>query len=265
MDYLELGKTGEKIPKIGMGTWKLSRTGIEALKAGISSGSNFIDTAEMYQAENLVAEVLTEDRDSIFIATKVSPHNLRHDDLIKACDRSLKALGIKTIDLYQIHWPNNSIPISETMSAMEQLVSEGKVRHIGVSNFSLDELKKAQEAMKSAEIVSNQVEYSVTERNPERSGLAKYCASEKITLIAYSPLGSGSIYSKENREIFDKLGAIGSRYGKSAIQSALNWLVSKGNVSAIPKANNPEHARENAGACGWEMSIADINEIDSFL
>ena len=265
MDYLELGKTGEKIPKIGMGTWKLSKKGTDALKAGISAGSNFIDTAEMYQTESLVADVLKEDREKVFIATKVSPNHLRHGDVITACERSLKALGIKTIDLYQIHWPNNSIPISETMSAMEQLVSEGKVRYIGVSNFSLDELKKAQESMKSAEIVSNQVEYSVTERDPERSGLAEYCASEKITLIAYSPLGSGSIYSKENKDLFDKLGAIGSRYDKSAIQSALNWLVSKGNVSAIPKANNPEHAVENTGACGWKMSAADINEIDSFF
>jgi hypothetical protein len=265
MEFLELGKTGEKIPVIGMGTWKLSKDGISALKTGISLGSNFIDTAEMYQTEKFVAEILKENRDEVFIATKVSPHHLRYDDVIKACNNSLNALGIKTIDLYQIHWPNPSIPISETIKAMEKLVSEGKIRYIGVSNFSIKELKEAQEAMRSGEIVSNQIEYSVTERDPESSGMSAYCLSEKITIIAYSPLGSGSVLSISNKKIYGKLNEIGSKYGKSAAQVALNWLISKRNITAIPKANTPDHMAENIAASGWKLKPEDISEINSFL
>ncbi len=265
MEFLKLGNTGEKVPVIGMGTWKLRQDGISALRTGISLGSNFIDTAEMYQTEKFVAEILKEGRDNVFLATKVSPHHLKYDDVIKACNSSLNTLGIKTIDLYQIHWPNPSIPISETVRAMEKLVSEGKIRHIGVSNFSVKELKEAQEAMKSEEIVSNQIEYSVTERDPESSGMSAYCLSEKITVIVYSPLGSGSILSSNNKKIHEKLNAIGSEYGKSAAQVALNWIISKGNIVAIPKANSPDHMKENIAASGWKLKPEDISVINSFL
>ncbi len=263
MDFVDLGKTGEKLPALGMGTWKLDRRrGAEALKAGLSLGSRFIDTAEMYGTEDLVGEAIRGE-EGVFVATKVSPHNLRHDDVLKACSRSLKLLGVKAIDLYQVHWPNPSIPISETMSAMEELVAEGKVRYIGVSNFSAGELKAAQEALKREEIVSNQVEYSVTARDPENNGLADYCRSSKVTIIAYSPFGSGGLYSR--KRVFDGLEKIGARHGKTGSQVALNWLLSKGNVSAIPKANSVEHIRENLGSVGWKLDRKDIEAIDSFL
>ena len=119
--------------------------------------------------------------------------------------------------------------------------------------------------MKSEEIVSNQIEYSVTERDPESSGMSAYCLSEKITVIAYSPLGSGSVLSSNNKKIHEKLNAIGSKYGKSAAQVALNWIISKGNIMAIPKANSPDHMRENIAASGWKLKPEDISVINSFL
>lgn len=264
MEYIELGKTGEKIPAIGMGTWKLGdeKEGIEALTRGAALGGNLIDTAEMYGTEHTVGMALSAGTEA-FVATKVSPNHLHHDEVIRACERSLKALGIKTIDLYQIHWPNPRIPIRETISAMEELVDSGRIRYIGVSNFSKEELQEAQEAAKRNEIVSNQVEYSVFERNPER-GLSDYCSKEKITIIAYSPLGQGRLYSHAGREAMGALAEIGRRHGKTPGQVALNWLIEKGNVSAIPKSSNAAHAEENMGSAGWRLSkeeYAAINRI----
>jgi diketogulonate reductase-like aldo/keto reductase len=266
MEFVELGKTGEKIPVLGMGTWKLGaerQEGIKALRTGIKLGSKFIDTAEMYATEDMVGEAIKGEK-GMFIATKVSPHNFRYNDVIKACERSLKALGMKTIDLYQLHWPNKSVGIGETMGAMEKLVEDGKIRYIGVSNFSLAELKEAQEAMKRNEIVSNQVEYSVMVRKPERE-LSDYCRGERITIIAYSPLGQGSLYSPRYRGIYEELTAIAAGYRKTASQAALNWLISKGNLSAIPKAGRSEHVRENMGALGWHLRESDIEKINSFF
>lgn len=266
MESIELGKSGEKLPVLGMGTWKLSddkAKEIETLKEGISMGYRFIDTAEMYGTEGIVGEA-AKARKGLFIATKVLPRNFHYEDVIKACERSLKELGMKTIDLYQLHWPNKSIPIGETMRAMEKLVEEGKIRHIGVSNYSLEELKEAQAAMKRNEIVSNQIEYSVVVKDPE-GGLSDYCKSEKITIIAYSPLARGAIYSPKYKKVFEGLSEMGLKYGKTVSQVALNWLISKGNVSAIPKASDIAHVTENFGAVGWKLEKKDIARIDSLL
>lgn len=266
MDYLALGKTGEKIPVLGMGTWKLKDEqgeGVRALKKGLELGMRFIDTAEMYGTEDLVGEAIKNEKD-LFLATKVSPHNFHYDDVIKACERSLKNLGTRQVDLYQLHWPNHRVEISETMRAMEKLVDEGKIRHIGVSNFSIAEVKEAQAAMKKYEIVSNQIEYSVLVRDPER-GTLDFCKKEGITVIAYSPLGQGALYTRKYKPVLDLLGEIGAKYGKSPTQVALNWVLSKGNVSAIPKAGKTEHMIDNCGAVGWKMTGDDIARIDSFL
>lgn len=188
MEYRELGKTGERISCVGMGTWKLGYNPdaeIAALREGISLGINFIDTAKMYHSEGAVGMAIKGE--DVFIATKVSPDHFAYDDVIKACNRSLKELGIKAIDLYQLHWPNPNIPIKETMRAMEHLAKLGKIRHIGVSNFSVEEMIEAQDALKSEEIVSNQVEYSPFVREIV-DHLGDFCREEKITMIAYSPL-----------------------------------------------------------------------------
>ena len=265
MKLKELGRTGEKLPAIGIGTWKLGaerQKEIDGIRYSISNDAAFVDTAEMYGTEELVGEAIKGSK--AFVATKVSPHNFHKEDVIKACNASLMRLGIKQIDLYQLHWPNKSIPIAETMAAMKQLVDEGKIRYIGVSNFSVKELEEAQEALKSNDIVSNQIEYSILVRNPEK-GLSRYMADNHITLIAYSPLARGAIFAKRYAPVSAMLSEIGEKYGISASQGALAWLVSKPNVVAIPKASNPEHAKQNVESGSINLSEEDIAKIGSFL
>ena len=142
-----LGGTSENIPELGIGTWKMGsspETEIAAIRKAISLKMGLVDTAEMYGNERMVGRAI-EGQKGLFIATKVSPHHFRHDDVIRACRESLSKLGVKAIDLYQLHWPNHSVPIRETMRAMEDLVDAGKIRHIGVSNFSIREFQEAQE------------------------------------------------------------------------------------------------------------------------
>lgn len=259
----QLGSTGEKVPAIGIGTWKLGinpEEEVKAIRDGISHGMRLIDTAEMYHTEQIVADAIRSEK-GVFVATKVSPNHFSHDDVIKACNQSLKNLGVKTIDLYQLHWPNPSIPIAQTMGAMEQLVKDGKIRHIGVSNFSVDELKEAQGVMKSNEIVSNQLEYSIFARTIEDE-ILPYCQKERITVIAYSPLARGELYAK-GTSAFDALSAIAKKKGRSISQIALNWLISKPNVIAIPKASSHEHMVENSNSCDFKLDGEDLEKIDS--
>ncbi len=265
MKMIELGDTGEKIPVLGLGTWKLGADpegNIEALRLGIGLGMRLVDTAEMYANEEMVGRAI--EGQEIFLCTKVSPDHFRYDDVIKACDRSLRKLGRKQIDLYQLHWPNTSVPISETMRAMEKLVDDGKIRYIGVSNFSIDEAIEAQEAMKRYKIVSNQVEYNILSRSIE-DGLADFCKYEKMTAIAYSPLARGVLFDQKHRALERLLEEIGRAHGKSPGQVALNWILSRGNVVAIPKAASAEHVRENAGAADFELGAKELGRIGDFL
>jgi diketogulonate reductase-like aldo/keto reductase len=252
-----LGKTGIKISEIGQGTWAF-RGGGEPLKLGVSLGATHVDTAEMYGTEGVVGKAIADIRDKVFLATKVSPQNLHYDDLIKAAEGSLSHLDTKILDLYMIHWPNPRIPIKETMKAMEDLVKKGKIRYIGVSNFSVKDLKEAQDAMSSQEIVSNQVEYNLAARGIEED-LIPFCKEQKITIVAYSPLSRGQV-SKKKDEVLDKLAA---KYGKTKAQVALNFLTREENVVAIPKADNSQHVKENCEASGWRLSETDIKLIDA--
>jgi diketogulonate reductase-like aldo/keto reductase len=257
MKLKPLGKTDTKISEIGQGTWQY-RGGMEPLRVGISLGATHIDTAEMYKDEDVVGKAIEGLRDQVFIATKVSPDHLHHDDLINAAERSLKLLNIKTIDLYQVHWPNPKVPINETMQAMEELVKRRKIKYIGVSNFSVRELKDAQNALSSNEIVSNQVPYNLQERKIE-DDLLPYCKTEKITIIAYSPLArGGSVRSGKRKDVLDEMAA---RYKKTRAQVALNFVTREDNVVAIPKADNVEHLKENCGASDWRLSEQDIKLI----
>ena len=263
MQTVALGRTKERIPAIGMGTWKMpndSADCIDALRQGASLGMGLIDTAEMYANEEMVGRALRAIGEDVFVATKVSPHHFREKDVIKACDASLKRLGIDSIDLYQLHWPNHSVPIKETMRAMESLVKDGKVRHIGVSNFSIGEMIDAQASLKSEEIVSNQVEYSVFVRSIERD-LLKFCQKERITVIAYSPLARGAISRQHNRAVQGALDELARHHGKTPVQVALNYLISHDRVAAIPKARNAQHIAENAEAVGWHLTHPEIEKL----
>jgi diketogulonate reductase-like aldo/keto reductase len=256
MYYKSLGKTGVKISEVGQGTWAY-RSGVEPLRAGISGGATHVDTAEMYGTEPIVGEAIAKIRDQVFLATKVSPSHLRYADVLRAAEGSLNRLNTKMIDLYMVHWPNPRVPIKETMRAMEELVTQEKVRYIGVSNFSVEDMKDAQDALSSQEIVSNQVEYNLQNRDAERE-VIPYCKSQKITVVAYSPLSRGYI-SRRRDEVLDRLA---EKYGKTRAQIALNFLTREENVIAIPKADRIEHVKENCEASGWRLSEEDLRLID---
>jgi len=249
---------------IGLGTWEIGdvrnegRTlEIQAIRKGIELGMALIDTAEMYgsgNAERLVGEAVKEIRDDVFIATKVSPQHFGYEDVLTSCESSIKRLGVKHIDLYQLHWPSYEVPIQETMNAMEELVSRGKIRYIGVSNFSATQTSKAREALPRSEIVSNQVRYSLTHRSIE-SGLLPFCEREKLTVIAYQPLDSGRVpASKIPQALLDK-------YGMTPAQLMLNWVTYKEAVVAIPKASNLEHVEKNATAISPRISPDDYKAL----
>ncbi|MCS7135682.1 MAG: aldo/keto reductase [Nitrososphaerota archaeon] len=276
MEHRELGKTGWKVPVLGQGTWGIGgfytrdegrdAEAIAALKLGIELGMTLIDTAEAYGAghsEEVVGRAIAGSNVEVFVATKVSPEHLSYESVIKSAKASLSRLNVKVIDLYQIHWPNPRIPIRETMRAMERLVKDGLVRFIGVSNFSVSEMEEAMASLAREEIVSNQVEYSLLERSIERE-LLPFCEKEKITVIAYSPLGRGKL--SEPRRYLEKykadtLQSLADKYRKTPSQVALNWVVRRPSVIAIPKAIKLEHVRENAGSVGWSMSLEDYEEL----
>ncbi len=259
MEFKELGATGVKLPEIGLGTWQYNG-GTEPLNKGISLGAFLIDTAEMYGTEDVVGEAVKGKRQEVFIATKVSGNHLRYDQVLRAAEDSLKKLGTDYIDLYQIHWPDPSVPIRETMRAMEALVDTGKVKFIGVSNFYAKNLEEAQACMTKYRIVSNQVKYSLLQRGIEEDTLA-YCQKNKITVIAYSPLDKGGLTLKpvlRNKAALNVLQKVARETGKTAAQVALNWCISKPNVIAIPKSDKAERVVENCQASGWRLTARQM-------
>jgi diketogulonate reductase-like aldo/keto reductase len=273
LEFRSLGKKSETIPEVGMGTWGMGggmradssrdSEAIEALRLGLDLGMTLIDTAEMYgsgHSEEVVSKALENWRKPVFVASKVSPSHFAFDDLLRSARRSLDRLRVKQIDLYQLHWPNSRVPIGETMKALEKLVRDGLVRHIGVSNFSVAQMREAQAALSREEIVSNQVEYSLLDRATEREVLP-YCQREKLTLIAYSPLGQGRI-ARGRGEPFRVLDEIADRARKSRSQVALNWLLQHESVIVIPKASEKIHVTENAAVSGWNLSGRDIQQIE---
>jgi len=272
LEFKKLGRSDEKIPVLGLGTWGIGGFSsknvagddddIQALTFGLDLGMQLVDTAEMYasgHSEEVVARAIENRRESVFLATKVSPEHFSLEGVLKACDRSLKRLRTEYVDLYQAHWPNPRIPISETMKAMERLVREGKVRFIGVSNFSVEQTQEAREALSTVDVVSNQVEYSLLDRAIE-SELLPYAEQEQITIIAYSPLARGRIAKGSSRESqWSTIDKIATKYEKTRNQIALNWLITKQQVIAIPKSANLPHLKENLGGQGWKMQNEDYD------
>ena len=270
MDSKPFGWTSRKVTLLGMGTyydfpWILkTRMGIvggaeakvASLRAGLESGIRMIDTAEIYGSEPLVAKA-TEGypREELFIATKVMLLHLRHDALVKSLERSLRKLKLDYVDLYQIHQPSPFVPIGETMSAMEEMVDRGLVRYIGVSNFSLKQMVQANGALKKVRLASIQMPYHLADRRLEKE-IIPYCRKENIAVLAYYPLGHGKLSNSS------ALANVGSRYGKTSSQVALNWLISQENVFPIPRASTAAHVKENVGSVGWTLSNEDRASLD---
>jgi diketogulonate reductase-like aldo/keto reductase len=270
MKTKDFAKTGVKVSEIGVGTyydplwistafmgWRRGASAkIDAIRAGLESGVTLVDTAEIYKSEPLVAKAISgRKRDELFLATKVWPNHLHRDSLIRAFNKSLRRLGTTYIDLYQIHWPNRRVPIAETMGAMEQLISEGKLMHPAVSNFNLEQLKEAQSALPKSELSSVQLDYSLIHRDVEKD-ILPYCDREKIALLAYYPLGHGRLPSDS------RLNPKAVQAGKTRAQVALRWLAGKPNVFPIPRASKAVHVRENAGAGDWELTDQARSDLD---
>ena len=259
MGCKELANTGIQLPEIALGTWQY-QGGVQPLQLGIALGATFIDTAESYGTEEVVGQAIKGIRDKVFLATKISPRHFRRPDVIRAAERSLKRLNTDWIDLYQLHWPNYTVPMAETMAAMEELVETGKIRLIGVSNFSEKEIEKAQVSLSRNRIVSNQVRYGLVDRTIEY-GLLQYCEAKQITVLAFSPLASG-IQNIRKYDHKDALGTVATETGKTRAQVALNWCVSHRPVIAIFKADKVEHVRQNCGATGWRLQPAQIETLN---
>lgn len=262
-------KNGFAIPVLGQGTWRMGGVDtpdtanddadIAAIRRGIATGLCHIDTAEMYaggRAEELVGIAMKGQgirRADYFLTDKVWKTHLRYDDVLRAAEASLKRLGTDYIDLYLIHQVNPDVPEEETIRAMNRLKREGVIRHIGVSNFSEERLKRAQ-AASDAPIVANQLHYNLRIREIEQCGLLDYCRSQGIMVIAWRPLRGLDL-------ALPLIVTLAEKYGKTPSQIALNWLLCQENVVTITKAANPLHLAENMGALGWVLEKEDAERL----
>ncbi len=252
-----LGNTKVLVPEIGLGTWRY-KGGVDALRAGIRLGSTLIDTAEGYHTEDIVGQAVAHLREDVFLATKVSGRNLAYDSVLRSCEKSLEKLGTDHIDLYQIHWPNPVHPINRTMKALEKLVDRGWIRYVGVSNFSMDNIREAQHYFPNYPIVSNQVLYNLNSREIELD-LLPYCIEKGITVMAYTPLDNGNLCRRNPGGV---LSTIADETRKTEAQVALNWCISHENVICIPKSNSVERTVENCRASGWTLSGEQISRLN---
>ncbi|UVE49210.1 aldo/keto reductase [Haloferax larsenii] len=246
---------GVAVPALGLGTARMRGDECrQAVMTGLELGYRHIDTAQMYKNEDAVGDAVAQssvDRDEVFLVTKLLRGNLRYDDVLDSFAESLDRLQMEYVDLLLIHAPSRSVPVSESVRAMNELQDQGAVNHIGVSNFSVSQLQEAMEASETP-ILTNQVEY-----HPFKSqgSLLEFCIENDVLLTAYSPLNLGSGLSDE------MLQEIGTRHGKTPAQVALRWLVQQEYVAAIPKASQERHLAENIDIFDFELSEAEMEQV----
>lgn len=254
------------LPPLGIGTYPWGgRVGerietdrglaVSALKEALSIGYRLIDTAEVYGsglAEEFVGEAIsTVPREELFIVSKVWKENLSSAGVHQAVKGSLKRLKTDYLDLYLIHWPSDTVSLSETIPAMVELVNEGLVRAIGVSNFSVVQLKEAGLYLNGVPLAVNQIEYNILHQSADTE-IIPYCQEKEIKIMTSRPLAKGSLVDSN-----DKIKILAKKYNKTTVQVALNWIISQGHVP-IPKASSKIHLEENWGALGWSLSPDDI-------
>ncbi len=246
---------GVEIPTVGLGTWRLTgdrcrRSVLTALELGY----RHVDTAQEYGNERQVGGALREsdvDRGSVFVTTKLGRGNRGYDEVRRSIDDSLAKLGTDHVDLLLIHWPSLRTPLRETLAAMNDRVDEGKIRHVGVSNFDLDRLARARELSKHP-ILTNQVQY-----NPywSQTELFDYCRIHDVALTAYSPLAHGGVLDDPILE------EIGARHEKTAVQVAIRWLVQQPNVLTVPKATSREHLADDIDVFDFDLTDEEMDRI----
>jgi 2,5-diketo-D-gluconate reductase B len=241
------------IPLIGLGTWDLrGRQCIEVVASALEMGYRHIDTARKYGNEQEVGSGVIQSgiaREEIFITTKLSPDELDPGEIATATEKSLSALKTGYIDLLLIHWPTSDMDIEASLSEMFRLKEQGKVKHVGVSNFSPMLFRKA---ISLGPVVCNQVEFSPYVKQDENLEIAQ---ESGLMITAYTPLGQGRI-ARDSR-----IKAAGEKYNRTPAQVALRWLIQQGNVSVIPKSSGEKHLRENMNIFDFELSEEDMKKI----
>ncbi len=264
MRLQSFGNTGRQVSVIGQGTWYIDRgdrkSAVAALRRGIDLGMTHIDTAEMYgDAELVVAEAIAGRRDETFLVSKVLPGNASRRGTIAACERSLARLNTDRLDCYLLHW-RGACPLAETVAAFEELVSAGKIRSWGVSNFDADDLGEMLAVAGRGRIACNQVLYHLSERAIEHAVLP-WCEQHGVALVAYSPFGHND-FPQPRSQAGRVLQAIAEAHGASVRQVALAFLTRAPSVFAIPKASTPEHAADNAAAGKLVLGSDEIAALD---
>jgi len=247
-------RDGNKIPALGLGTWQLTgETCVKAVRKAIELGYRHIDTAEIYGNQREIGRAIKGfPREELFITSKVWTNHLRYEEVLGACEQTLRDLGTEYVDLYLIHWPSEEVPVRETLEAMGELKRRGMVRSVGVSNFEVGHLREALRVARDL-VVNNQIEFHPY-RYPRE--VHEFCRREGIVVTAYSPLGRGRVLQDPVvREIAKK-------HARTPAQVCLRWALQKGAV-VIPKASSVEHLRENLRIFDWELSERDMRMLDA--
>ncbi len=265
MRQQSFGKGGPETSVIGQGTWYLDRgdrkRAISALQRGIEKGMTHIDTAEMYgDAELVIADAIAGRRDGLFLVSKVLPSNASRRGTITACERSLKRLNTDYLDCYLLHW-RGSYPLADTVAAFEDLISAGKIRSWGVSNFDVDDLDELSAVSGKGRIACNQVLYHLQERAIEHA-VIPWCERHGVAVVAYSPFGHDEFPSPRSPG-GALLQQIADVHEATPRQVALSFLARAASVFPIPKASSAEHAAENAGAGNLVLNASEISMIDN--
>lgn len=257
---------GSIVPALGQGTWGMgegiSPADIEAdsLRAGLDLGLKLIDTAEMYGnggSERVVGKALVGRRDDAFVVSKVLPSHASRKDTIEACERSLKNLKIEKIDLYLLHW-QSSVPLSETVEALEKLVTQGKIGAWGVSNFDTALMQNLAQIAAKGHIATNQILYNLSRRGPEFD-LIPWCENHNIPVMAYSPIEQGRIM--KNHDLLDLAGKL--NVAPSVL--ALAWVIRNRLMIAIPKTSSIKHLRENTKALDLTLDQDVLQRLDKIF
>jgi len=274
-DTRTLGRTGIRVLPLGIGTnkWRgADRVAVgETYRTVIAAGPCMIDTAEVYRSERVVGDCLRNDPGPAIIATKFAPLPGRTSPrrLMRGLDASLARLGLTTIDLYYVHFPLPFLDVRVFADGLIEAVKSGKVRAVGVANFSADQMRRIADhlAASGVPLAANQVNYSLLKRKPETNGVLDACRELDVALVAYFPLASGRLTRPSDRDrtrtLLALLAEIAGAHEASISQVALNWLLARDpHVIPIPGATKPHHASANLATLSWRLSEAEFDAID---
>ncbi|MFC7078770.1 aldo/keto reductase [Halorussus caseinilyticus] len=254
MEYETVG--GERVPKIGLGTWRMQgETCRRAVRTALDVGYRHVDTAQAYDNERQVGRAIAEssvDREDVFLTTKVWPGHTDRESIRRSTASSLAQLGVEYVDLLLVHWPNPLASTAEVMTGLNDCRREGFTRHVGVSNFGVDQLRTAR-AASDAPVFTNQVQFHPYK--PQRD-LRAYCQAHDVLLTAYSPLAHGGIL---HDDVLRELAVV---YDKSPAQIALRWAVQQEGVVAIPKSTSERHLRENLDVFDFRLTDEEMVRIE---